>query len=161
MKLKPLKFQAEVDDVIEIFFIDEGFAFDVSHSFHLHGHAFYVLAMERHAKYPDHYGPSRKDGISKIFQDMQVVLAKCINFLSGNSIKKVKVVQMNEAGEIKRNLVNPPLKDTVMVPDGGFTLVRFRAKQGYWLLHCHMSWHNHLGMGLVLKVQLGCYHISI
>ena len=61
---------------------------------------------------------------------------------------------MDERGEIKRNLVNPPLKDTVMVPDGGFTVLRFLADNpGYWLVHCHMSWHNHLGMGFVIKVR--------
>ena len=61
---------------------------------------------------------------------------------------------MDERGEIRRNLVNPPLKDTVMVPDGGFTVLRFLADNpGYWLVHCHMSWHNHLGMGFVIKVM--------
>ena len=61
---------------------------------------------------------------------------------------------MDKRGEIKRNLVNPPIKDTVMVPDGGFTVIRFLADNpGYWLMHCHMSWHNHLGMGFVVKVR--------
>ena len=37
----------------------------------------------------------------------------------------------------------------------GFTVLRFVADNvGYWLFHCHMSWHNHLGMGLVIKVFL-------
>jgi hypothetical protein len=30
---------------------------------------------------------------------------------------------------------------------------RFLADNvGYWLVHCHMSWHNHLGMAIILKV---------
>ena len=71
----------------------------------------------------------------------------------GNSIRKQEVIDMNESGKIKRNLVNPPLKDTVSVPDGGFTLLRLQTNNpGYWLLHCHMSWHNHQGMALVLQV---------
>merc|ERR1711879_150308 len=52
-----------------------------------------------------------------------------------------------------KNLFDPPLKDNVAVPDAGFTVIRFLADNvGYWLFHCHMSWHNHLGMGLVIKV---------
>ena len=61
---------------------------------------------------------------------------------------------MDNRKEIKRNLVNPPIKDSVVVPDGGFTIIRFLADNpGYWLVHCHMSWHNHLGMGFVVKVR--------
>ena len=60
---------------------------------------------------------------------------------------------MDEAGRIFRNLKDPPVKDTVAVPDGGFTIVRLHANNpGFWLIHCHMSWHNHLGMALVLQV---------
>ena len=60
---------------------------------------------------------------------------------------------MNRKGKIRKNLINPPLKDNVGVPDAGFTIVRFLADNvGYWLFHCHMNWHNHLGMGLVIKV---------
>ena len=47
------------------------------------------------------------------------------------------------------------MKDTVSVPDAGFTLIRFLANNpGYWLLHCHMSWHNHVGMAVVIQVKL-------
>ena len=56
-------------------------------------------------------------------------------------------------GAIPRNLYNPPLKDTVTVPDAGYTLVRLTADNpGYWLFHCHMSWHAEVGMSLVFKV---------
>ena len=80
-----------------------------------------------------------------------------INFMLfqmiGNSIGKQEVIDLNESGKIKRNLINPPMKDTVSVPDAGFTLIRFLANNpGYWLLHCHMSWHNHVGMGVIIQV---------
>ena len=62
-------------------------------------------------------------------------------------------MDLNKSGKIIRNLINPPMKDTVSVPDAGFTLIRFLANNpGYWLLHCHMSWHNHVGMAVVLQV---------
>ena len=64
----------------------------------------------------------------------------------GNWISRKTVEDMNNKGEILKNLVNPPLKDNVAVPDAGFTVVRFVADNvGYWLFHCHMNWHNHLG----------------
>ena len=48
--------------MVEIFLIDEGFAYDVSHPFHLHGQSFYVVAMERHAKNPSNIGPLHFEG---------------------------------------------------------------------------------------------------
>ena len=119
-------------DVVEILLIDEGRAFDVSHPFHLHGHSFYVVAMERHGLNSSHIGPDPGNG---------------------NFIYKEYVEDLNDRNMISKNLVDPPLKDTVAVPDAGFTIIRFLADNvGYWLFHCHMSWHNHLGMGLIIKV---------
>lgn len=124
--------QVNLGDVVELVLIDEGFAYDVSHPFHIHGHNFYVVSMERHAADPLHTGPA--PGM-------------------GNWITKERVQDLNEAGKIYKNLQNPPLKDNVAVPDAGFTILRFHADNvGYWLFHCHMSWHNHLGMGVVIKV---------
>lgn len=61
---------------------------------------------------------------------------------------------LNEEGKIKRNLVDPPQKDTVAVPDSGFAILRFKADNpGYWFFHCHLAWHNHIGMGLILQVS--------
>ena len=37
-------------EVVELFLIDEGRNYDISHPMHLHGHSFYVVAMERHGK---------------------------------------------------------------------------------------------------------------
>lgn len=49
--------------------------------------------------------------------------------------------------------MNPPVKDTVTVPDGGYTIIRFEAyNPGYWLFHCHIEFHAEIGMALVVKV---------
>ena len=37
-------------EVVEIFLIDEGNHYDITHPMHLHGYSFYVVAMERHGK---------------------------------------------------------------------------------------------------------------
>ncbi|XP_059056219.1 uncharacterized protein LOC131850085 [Achroia grisella] len=67
------------------------------------------------------------------------------------TIEEVKA--FDEAGLLKRNLKNAPIKDTVTVPDGGYTVIRFKADNpGYWLFHCHIEFHVEIGMALVFKV---------
>lgn len=73
--------------------IDKGFAYDANHPFHLHGHAFRVIGMER----------------------------------LGSNVTLEKILKLEEEGQLRRNLENPPLKDTVTVPDGGYTIIRFQA----------------------------------
>lgn len=51
------------------------------------------------------------------------------------------------------NLVNPPKKDTVYVPSMGYVVLRFKADNpGLWLLHCHILWHQSVGMGMAFEV---------
>ena len=51
-----------------------------------------------------------------------------------------------EKGHIKYELKNPPKKDTVVVPNRGYTIVRFVAdNRGVWLLHCHIEFHSAIG----------------
>lgn len=45
----------------------------------------------------------------------------------GKNVSEEEVRRLDDAGRIKRNLLNPPKKDTVTIPDGGFTIVRFHA----------------------------------
>ena len=78
-------------------------------------------------------------------------------------MKEVK--KLNEAGKIKKNLKNPPRKDNVPVPDAGFAIMRFRADNpGFWILHCHIDFHNHAGMAVVLQVSFMnvlSYHLDL
>lgn len=37
---------------------------------------------------------------------------------------------------------SPVLKDTVVVPSGGFARIRFKATNpSYWMFHCHFEYH--------------------
>ncbi|XP_058451938.1 uncharacterized protein LOC131430754 [Malaya genurostris] len=111
--------QVPLNATVEMVLIDEGFTFDANHPFHLHGHAFRVVGMER---------------------------------LAGN-ISAEEVKRLDEEGKIKRRLKGAPIKDTVTIPDGGYTIIRFIASNpGYWLFHCHIEFHAEIGMALVLKV---------
>ncbi|CAG8496081.1 8828_t:CDS:2 [Scutellospora calospora] len=45
------------------------------------------------------------------------------------------------------NLVDPPIRDTTVVPAGGWTVIRFILNNpGIWVFHCHIEWHIELGM---------------
>lgn len=99
-------YQVQLNSVVELILIDEGFAYDANHPFHLHGYGFRVIGMER----------------------------------LGKNVTVEQVKALDAAGRIHRRLKNAPIKDTVTVPDGGYTIIRFLANNpGYWLLHCHIG----------------------
>nr|CAB3477489.1 unnamed protein product [Digitaria exilis] len=54
------------------------------------------------------------------------------------------------------NLVNPPRKNTVHVPNLGWAAVRFVADNpGVWFMHCHYEFHLSMGMAAVFIVEDG------
>lgn len=63
--------QVDIGDVVEMWFIDEGIAFDVSHPFHVHGTDFYVVAMERHGLNNSFIGPGPYEGIFLIMHKLK------------------------------------------------------------------------------------------
>ncbi|OIW26951.1 hypothetical protein CONLIGDRAFT_707593 [Coniochaeta ligniaria NRRL 30616] len=51
-------------------------------------------------------------------------------------------------------LDNPPRRDVVIVPAGGWVAVAFRPDNpGSWLVHCHIAWHASSGLALQMIVQ--------
>ncbi len=85
------------------------------------------------------------------------------------------VKNMDETVGLKRNFDRPPLKgklriwgccisrfsfshffhlkDTVTIPEGGYTIIRFVADNpGVWFFHCHLDFHSEIGMGFLLRV---------
>ncbi|KAM0943491.1 putative laccase [Dioscorea sansibarensis] len=56
----------------------------------------------------------------------------------------------------KYNLVDPPERNTVGVPTGGWTAIRFRADNpGVWFLHCHLEVHTTWGLKMAFLVENG------
>ncbi|EMS45877.1 Laccase-15 [Triticum urartu] len=56
----------------------------------------------------------------------------------------------------KYNLVDPPLRNTVLVPRLGWAAVRFVADNpGVWYMHCHYELHVSIGMAAVFIVDDG------
>lgn len=73
----------------------------------------------------------------------------------GLSTSLEEVMEMDKAGNITRNLQAAPLKDTVIVPDGGYTILRFEANNpGWWLFHCHLEFHVEVSESFCLKELL-------
>uniref|UniRef100_A0A8W8IT18 Plastocyanin-like domain-containing protein n=1 Tax=Magallana gigas TaxID=29159 RepID=A0A8W8IT18_MAGGI len=57
----------------------------------------------------------------------------------------------NSIPDIK--LLHPPIKDTIIVPSGGYVIIRFKASNpGPWFLHSQVNLHTTYGMGMVLYV---------
>jgi hypothetical protein len=44
-----------------------------------------------------------------------------------SSVTVDQIRAMDDNGLIRRNLVDAPIKDTVAIPDGGYTAIRFLA----------------------------------
>ncbi|KAI5058119.1 hypothetical protein GOP47_0026289 [Adiantum capillus-veneris] len=54
------------------------------------------------------------------------------------------------------NLVDPPSRNTVGVPSGGWAAVRFVANNpGMWFMHCHFDIHTSWGMSMAFLVKNG------
>ncbi|MQL77104.1 hypothetical protein Taro_009497 [Colocasia esculenta] len=57
---------------------------------------------------------------------------------------------------VKFNLVDPAERNTVGVPTGGWTAIRFRADNpGVWFLHCHLELHTTWGLKMAFLVDDG------
>ncbi|KAJ9698616.1 hypothetical protein PVL29_007601 [Vitis rotundifolia] len=56
----------------------------------------------------------------------------------------------------KFNLVDPVERNTVAVPSGGWTAIRFRADNpGVWFMHCHLEVHTTWGLKMAFVVDNG------
>ena len=115
---------APLNTVVELLIYDRIPLAGLHHPFHLHGYEFKVL-------YVGQFADSRN--ISKTDID---------NILAAHE-------QRLQRGEYH----NPPGKDTVKIPTGGYVIIRFKANNpGWWLIHCHFSWHHITGMEMVIHV---------
>ncbi|KAK2158374.1 hypothetical protein NP493_1804g00021 [Ridgeia piscesae] len=105
------------------------------HPIHMHGHNFAVLAM----------GYPQFDSTTGRFVSPNTDI-DCTNRLCTKP-------RWRRGCEPALNLVDPPVRDVVIVPAGGYTVIRFRSTNpGFWIFHCHLEMHIMEGMGLVLRV---------
>ncbi|XP_015605758.1 uncharacterized protein LOC107272784 [Cephus cinctus] len=76
------------------------------------------------------------------------------NFTSNDTEGNVKSILANHENKLRhRRYKNPPGKDTVLLPSGGYVILRFKADNpGWWLFHCHIVFHMIVGMELIFHV---------
>lgn len=56
----------------------------------------------------------------------------------------------------KFNLEDPPERNTVAVPSGGWAAIRFKADNpGIWFMHCHLEFHLSWGLAMAFLVENG------
>ncbi|WAR03598.1 ASO-like protein, partial [Mya arenaria] len=134
-------------DTVQMIFMNMGVGRGWAHPIHMHGHSFYVLKIGD-AQYNDTTG-------AFVEQNSDV---DC----RGNLYTRPDKSFCNDAtwsnpdwlnGEVPGlNLDRAPRKDTIIVPSGGYVVIRIKADNpGLWNMHCHIELHNIDGMQMVLN----------
>ena len=110
-----------------------------AHPIHLHGHHFFVMDVGYPTYFPDGTLNMSNSAIDCSYDNGTCnVGAKWTNGVPPNS--------SCEATE------TCPLKDTVIVPIGGYVRIRFpRNNWGWWIMHCHIEPHLINGMAMVVN----------
>jgi FtsP/CotA-like multicopper oxidase with cupredoxin domain len=117
------KVDIPLNAIVEVVLVDEVQQPNLSHPFHLHGHAYNVIGI----------GRSPDTTIKKI------------------NLKHA--LDLDRRGLLHRQFNLPPMKDTIAVPNNGYVIFRFRADNpGVWMFHCHFLFHTVIGMNLLIHV---------
>ena len=140
----------EKDTNITLVFVNVGTGALGSHPMHVHGHTFDVIKM----------------GLPTVFENGTFVHntdiiceTGIINEKSNCSSPAWRDETWNE--RIPGILQRPLRKDTVVVPHGGYTVIRFRASNpGVWFVHCHEDQHAIQGMALVLNESFSEFNVQ-
>ncbi|XP_070200140.1 uncharacterized protein [Littorina saxatilis] len=63
------------------------------------------------------------------------------------------VEKQDKESPFVRKFFKPPFKDTVIIPNHHYAVLRFKADNpGVWFFHCHIASHMIAGQGLVIQV---------
>jgi len=126
-----------------------------SHPVHLHGHNFYVVKIG----YPTYDANGRfetvNDDIECIMQSNDPCPENFITIqdVATNPMKQVvRWTNMSRPIKLDAKNKNYVRKDTVIVPFGGYTVIRFIVDNpGWWFFHCHIEIHQLEGMSAVVR----------
>eukprot|EP00106_Octopus_bimaculoides_P019942 XP_014787384.1 PREDICTED: laccase-like [Octopus bimaculoides] len=131
------------DNTVQIVMTNLGKGKGFSHPIHMHGHSFYVVKLG-FAKYNETAGEIIHDT-----KDIDCRGDPKMNYCNDAAWSNSNWEGDNIPG---MNLRNAPRKDTIMVPTGGYAVVRIRADNpGMWFVHCHIELHSMDGMAMVLN----------
>ena len=113
-----------------------------AHPVHLHGHYFHVVDIQ-FGQY-DASGKLTEGNRNINCGDDKTELCNVPSWVNEEADYSYQ-----KSGKINRY---SPLKDTVLIPAGGYAVVYFKANNpGYWFLHCHIEVHQLEGMGVVIS----------
>lgn len=132
-------------DTVQMVFLNMGVGRGWAHPVHMHGHSFYVLKMG-YAVYNETTGKFLAQN-PDIDCRGGVPLEK--SFCNTATWANQTWLNGNVPG---LELQNPPRKDTLIVPSGGYAVIRIRADNpGLWIMHCHIELHAADGMAMLLN----------
>ena len=130
--MKALPFGKPVQIVLSSLQKDSDFI--AHHSMHLHGHSMAVVKVG----YPEHNATTGR--WQEPNSDIYCTDRHCTS----------ATWNPNRPKPTDLNLIDPAIKDTVVVPARGYIVVRFRAdNRGVWLFHCHQELHQMEGMMMI------------
>ena len=115
-----------------------------AHPIHLHGHSFHVAKIG--------FGDYSDTG--RIMSASEDITCDKNEYICTNP------QWSSENPDLGRTDINrAPLKDTVLIPAGGYAIVYFKANNpGYWFLHCHIEVHQLEGMAVVINEAEGMHN---
>ena len=123
-------FNASVQFVVSI--VGEGPLF--THPVHLHGHSFHVAGI--------FYGNYDENG----------TLVSPNGDITCQGNPRCTDPMWNGTGPIGTVTDRTIRKDTIIIPPGGYVLIRFLSDNpGYWFMHCHIEPHLLDGMAVVIN----------
>lgn len=121
-----------------------------AHPVHLHGHYFRVVDIQ-FGEYHD--GSSR---LTKTSSEPACTGSKvaCTNPEWNNKTSSIATGRKYASSDGSL-LSSYPLKDSILIPAGGYAVVYLKANNpGMWFLHCHIADHQVTGMALALSEDL-------
>ena len=129
------------NETIQIVMTNLGNGAGISHPIHMHGHQFYVMKM----------GYASQNQVSGILTNMTYNSDIYCDTPQCND-PQWRNQSWNNGNVPGMNMKNPPRKDTIIIPTGGYAVVRIRSNnRGWWFMHCHIEMHLLSGMAMVLN----------
>ena len=120
----------------------KNYAWNFAHPIHLHGHSFHVA----------------KIGFGD-YSDTGRIMSASEDITCYNNNDYCTDPRLSENVDEGRKDNKAPLKDTVLIPAGGYAIVYFKANNpGYWFLHCHIEVHQLEGMAVVINEAGGMHN---
>ncbi|XP_033122704.1 laccase-1-like isoform X2 [Anneissia japonica] len=71
-----------------------------------------------------------------------------------DTLDRENIIELDKRGKLQRiNIEETVVKDTVNVPQYGYTIIRWKAQNpGFWFFHCHVDYHSESGMTMIIQV---------